>query len=163
MNPTFYKIPTTKHISVWWHQHNSNWFTLDACKKRGTRRSSDSSMSISWSDTCVTVALWTHRQCWWDSPPTPLTRNPAEQPHEGKSTSCSLNSCGNFVLLLLDDQQLSMSTGRDAAWARELISIIRDVIGGYIWCIRNLSLSYRLRYVSNTKSILVERIARLKT
>ena len=60
MSPTFPKIPSTKHIRAWLHQHHSNWFTLDACIAWWTRRLSDSTMSISWSDRCVTVALWTY-------------------------------------------------------------------------------------------------------
>ena len=42
---------------------------------------------------------------------TPLTTTSAKQLREGKSTSFYLSSYCNFVLLLLDDQKLSMSTG----------------------------------------------------
>ena len=55
-----------------------------------------------------------------------MTTNSAEQRRDGKSTSCSVSSCGNFVLLLLDDQKLPMSTGSGVTRARELISIARD-------------------------------------
>ena len=95
----------------------------------------------------------THWQCWEDSRPTPLTNNSAEQRLEGKSTSSSLGSFGNFVLMLLDYQRLPKSCPcRHVGMFHGKENWSQLLVIGYVCCVRSLSLSFRLRCMCRTRS-----------
>ena len=95
----------------------------------------------------------THWQCWEDSRPTPLTNNSAEQRLEGKSTSSSLGSFGNFVLMLLDYQRLPKSCPcRHVGMFHVKENWSQLLVIGYVCCVRSLSLSFRLRCMCRTRS-----------